>query len=83
MQGLTLLDRDQIVAAAACFSRFSRIQQAAGNVRGQAEARYYLAIVRLKQGRHAVAVRFAAAQRFRGIISVWRQSALPVKWACE
>lgn len=57
MQGLTLLDRDQIGAAAACFSRFSSIQQAAGNVRGRATARYYLAIVRLKQGRHAVAVR--------------------------
>ena len=34
-----------------------RIQQAAGSVRGQAEARYRLGTVRLGQGRYAAAVR--------------------------
>jgi DNA-binding SARP family transcriptional activator/tetratricopeptide (TPR) repeat protein len=55
--GLTHLNQGRYNDAAACFTRVLRIQQAAGSVRGQAEARYRLGTVRLEQGRYAAAVR--------------------------
>ena len=51
------LYQDRLDDAAVCFTRVLRIQQAAGSVRGQAEARYRLGTVRLGQGRYAAAVR--------------------------
>jgi len=55
--GLIRLYQDRLDDAAVCFTRVLRIQQAAGSVRGQAEARYRLGTVRLGQGRYAAAVR--------------------------
>jgi DNA-binding SARP family transcriptional activator/tetratricopeptide (TPR) repeat protein len=55
--GLTLLDQGRYEDATACFTRFLRIQRAAGSASGQAEARYRLGTVRLRQGQHAAAAR--------------------------
>src|SRR5215467_9063106 len=55
--GLIRLAQDRPADAGGCFLRVLRIQQAAGSVRGQAEARYRLGTVRRRQGRYAAAVR--------------------------
>jgi DNA-binding SARP family transcriptional activator len=55
--GLSHLSQGRTSDAGACFTRVLRIQQAAGSVRGQAEARYRLGSVRLRQGHYAAAAR--------------------------
>lgn len=53
--GVTYLDEHNYVDAADCFRRFLRRQKETGCVRGQAEARYRLGQVRLRQGHYATA----------------------------
>jgi tetratricopeptide (TPR) repeat protein len=53
----TLLDLGNYQDAAVCVKKFWRILQAEGASRGRTEAFYYLALVRLRQGRHGTAAR--------------------------
>src|SRR5215472_9079356 len=55
--GLIRLAQDRPADAGGCFLRVLRIQQAAGSVRGQAEARYRLGTARRRGGHYAAAVR--------------------------
>src|SRR5215468_1505120 len=55
--GLIRLAQDRPADAGGCFLRVLRIQQAAGSVRGQAEARYRLGTARHRRGHYAAAVR--------------------------
>src|SRR5215470_14045935 len=55
--GLIRLAQDRPADAGGCFLRVLRIQQAAGSIRGQAEARYRLGTARRRQGHYTAAVR--------------------------